>query len=107
MVEDNAPYHKGVLNKTITSSYGVRKLQFPANTPDLNPIENVSHIFKQRLRKRFAEDEQARPHTEDALWEAMREEWDAIPQSTIDRLVDGMPRRIVAVVDSNGSHIKW
>jgi len=28
-------------------------------------------------------------------------------QSTIDRLVDQMPHRIVAVVDSNGSQIKW
>ena len=79
MVEDNTRYHKGDLNKTITSSYSVGKLQFPANSPDLNPIENVWHIFKQRLRKRFAENEQARRHTEDALWEAMREEWDAIP----------------------------
>ena len=107
VVEDNAPYHKGGLNKTITSSYGVQKLQFPANSRNLNPIENVWHIFKQRLRKRFSENELARPHTEDELWEAMREEWDAIPQSTIDRLVDRMPHRIVAVVDSNGSHIKW
>jgi len=37
----------------------------------------------------------------------MRDEWDAIPQSTIDGLVDRMPHRTVAVVDSNGSHIKW
>lgn len=107
VVEDNAKCHKGRLNKAITDSYGVRKLPFPANSPDLNQIENIWHIFKQRLRKRFSDHEPAWPHTKDELWEGMQEEWEAIPQGMIDKLVDRMPQRIVAVVDNNGSHIKW
>ena len=105
VIEDNAQYHLAGVNREISLAFGVQKLPLPANSPDLNPIENVWHIFKQRLRKRFSTGE--RPHSEEQLWGMMEEEWDALDQGVIDRLIDSMPSRILAIVNAGGSHIKW
>jgi len=105
VIEDGAKYHQAGLNREISSAFGIQKLPLPANSPDLSPIENVWHIFKQRLRKRFSKIE--RPHSEDQLWEMMEAEWDAIDQEVIDRLIDSMPSRVQAIVNAGGSHIKW
>ena len=58
-----------------------------------------------RLRKRFSKGE--RPHSEEQLWGMMEQEWDALDQEVIDRLIGSMPSRILAIVKAGGSHIKW
>ena len=76
------------------------------NKPVTNLIENVWHLLKGQLRKRFTLVED-RPHTEEDLWMAMEEEWEAIDQITIDRLLYSMPNRVTAVISANGGHTKW
>ena len=104
--EDNATPHEGAPNRALTAAYGTRRLYLPANSPDLNLIENVWHLLKGRLRKRFTLVED-RPHTEEQLWTAMEEEWEAIDQITIDSLLDSMPNRVTAVISANSEHTKW
>jgi len=106
VMDDNVGYHRAGLNKVITSAFQIPKEPLPAFSPDLNPIENVWHILKSRLRKRFTKGEH-RPHSEDELWEALSEEWEAIDQGTIDRLIDSMPSRLADVIKAEGSHTKW
>jgi len=43
----------------------------------------------------------------DELWEALCEEWDAIPTSFFNSLIQSMPRRVQAVVASKGSGTKY
>ena len=105
VIEDNAKYHLAGLNREISSAFGVQKLPLPANSPDLNLIENVWYIFKQQLLRRFSKGE--RPHCEGQLWGIMEKEWDALNQGVINRLIDSMPSRILAIVNAGGSHIKW
>jgi len=33
------------------------------------------------------------PTSEDELWEAIQQAWEWIPVATVNRLIDGMPRR--------------
>lgn len=59
------------------------------------------------MRKRFTQNRWARPESEDALWKMMEEEWDTIDQEILDRLVDGLPWRVEAIIAVNGNHVKW
>jgi len=79
VLDDNALYHQAALaaqaaNRQVSSAYGIQKLPLLASSPDLNPIENVWHIFKQRLQRRLSKNVNERPHSEDELWAVMEEE---------------------------------
>ena len=48
-----------------------------------------------------------RTYTEDELWTAGVEEWDAIEQHKINELVRTMSQGIKAVIQAKGGHTKW
>ncbi|RPB01875.1 hypothetical protein L873DRAFT_1558628, partial [Choiromyces venosus 120613-1] len=72
----------------------------PANSLDLNPIENTWHILKSCLGKHFTSEHH--PHSEDELWEVLSKEWEEIDQSTLDRLIDSMPEWLADVIKAQG-----
>ena len=41
LMEDGAPMHRNVLSSAWRHVHGMKKLQWLANSPDLNPIENL------------------------------------------------------------------
>ncbi len=79
---------------------GVRLLPWPSRSPDLNPIEHVWDILGRRMQSRA-------PGNLNQLFEALQEEWDAIPQEDLDRLIQSMPRRVGMVISKRGSHTKY
>ena len=61
-------------------------MDWPSNSPDLNPIENLWSIVKRNVEKKM-------PKNISDLRRFMIEEWDDIPQSTLIGLVRSMKRR--------------
>jgi transposase len=107
MMEDGAPYHKGVasqrrmeLEKDGWIGWGPGT--WPASSPDLNPIENLWHILRSKIRKR-----KQQPRTKDALIEALKEEWANLDMGIVNDLIDSMPRRMQAVIDAKGGPTKY
>ena len=104
--EDGDPSH-GMRKKGLAQEYkdarGIRNLAHPAQSPDLNPIEGIWAILKQRLRRRVFD-------SEEEMKEAVQEEWSKITMQEIrDRIAD-MPRRCAALIKSGGGPIrgnKW
>ena len=85
----------------ITHSSKMCFSDWPAQSLDLNPIENLWHIIKRQVAKRPV----ARSVVE--LKQQIQEEWSAIPQDTIQTLVDSMPNRIAEVISACGGHTHY
>jgi len=65
---------------------------WPAQSPDLNPIEHLWTTLKRRVNSGPA------PRTVDKLWERLEETWWSIDPAVCRRLVELMPRQIEAVI---------
>ncbi|KAJ8875277.1 hypothetical protein PR048_023172 [Dryococelus australis] len=77
----------------IKADNNVRRLDWPAQSPDLNPIEHFWDELDRRVR-----DRQARPKSIAQLMEWLQEEWRRIPVDVLQTLVESMPDRVAAVI---------
>lgn len=75
-------------------------MDWPAQSPDMNPIENLWHILAREVEKR-------RPKNVAELEAMVREEWGKNPKVTLDDLIDSMPRRMQAVIEAKGGSTKY
>ena len=75
-------------------------MDWPAQSPDLNPIENLWTILKQKVHN-------SKPSSLDVLWETLNGFWDNIEESTIESLVASMPKRVKAVIAAKGGATRY
>ncbi len=66
--EDLAPAHTAKGTKSWFNYHGVTVLDLPANSPDLNPIENLWGIVRRKMRD-------TRPNNADGLKAAIKATW--------------------------------
>ena len=89
--QDLAPAHTARSTKTWFDAHAITVLDWPANSPDLNPIENVWGIIKRKMRD-------TRPKNKEELTASINEIWASITPRQCHRLIASMPQRIKAVV---------
>ena len=70
--EDNDPKHTSHLAQSFINENIPELLDWPANSPDLNPIENLWNLVKRNVEKRM-------PQNQKDLIQFMVEEWNSIP----------------------------
>jgi len=83
-----------------TQNYDI--LWWPAQSPDLNPIE---HLWT-HLKKKLSQYEEP-PNGMLELWERVQKEWDAIEPEVCQNLIESMPRRIKALLRARGGYTKY
>jgi transposase len=97
---DLAPAHASKSTAKWLADRHVQVLEWPANSPDANPIEFLWAIAKRRLQK-------LRPSKKEELKAAIQQIWTSITQEDCARLVQSMPRRIAAIIRSKGAPTRY
>lgn len=100
--QDNARPHSARVTQQLLADNNVRVLDWPPYSPDMNVIEHVWDLLDRRVRQRTPA-----PSTGPQLREAVQEEWRAIPQRQIDRIILSMPRRLRSLVRARGAHTEY
>ncbi|XP_061520202.1 phosphatidylglycerophosphatase and protein-tyrosine phosphatase 1 isoform X2 [Phycodurus eques] len=98
--QDLAPAHTPRRTKTWFDAHAITVLDWPANSPDLNPIENRWGIIKRKMRG-------TRPKNKEELTASIMEIWASITPSQCHRLIASMPRHIGAVIKAKGFPTKY
>ncbi|KAJ8869531.1 hypothetical protein PR048_028522 [Dryococelus australis] len=86
--DDNARCHVSRATMQWYADNNVRRLDWPAQSPDFNPIEHLWDEMDRRVRAR-----QMRPKSIAQLMEWLQEEWGQIPVDVLQTLVESMPDR--------------
>lgn len=100
--QDNDPKHTSLKAANWFKKNKVNVLKWPAQSPDLNPIEHLWQHLKRQLNAY-----EVPPAGIHELWEQVQVEWEKIPKEVCVNLIESMPRRIQAVIKAKGGHTKY
>ena len=93
--QDNASCHTAKHTRAFFSEVGLTVLPWPANSPDLNPIENIWSVLKQRVEKHSVK-------TKEDLIKAVKEEWCSLEKNLVRKTINSMKNRIDQVISRGG-----
>ena len=100
-MQDGASCHTAWLIQDYFAEQDYNILEWPSQSPDLNPIENLWAIMKRKLNSnriyRRADD----------LWDRFQDVWEAMDPEILKSLIDSMPRRLEAVIKARGGSTKY
>ena len=100
-LQDGAPCHRSKSTLTFLEREKVCYISdWPAQSPDLNIIENLWAHLKSELAKHC-------PKSSDELWNTLETIWYSIPNKIISDLYDSIPRRLQAVIKNRGLHTTY
>ena len=101
-MHDNAPIHRSDSTKRWLDRNGVKTIEWPPLSPDLNPIEN---LWGWLTRIVYAQGRQFSSVTE--LKSAIVSAWSEVPKDLLISLISSMKTRMLKVIESKGDSIDY
>ena len=101
-MDDNATPHRCRAVNTFVVQAGITRMPWPANSPDINPIENIWGELGRRVQENHP-----LPANRQQLLQYLQQEWANLPQALITRTVNTMRQRCVDCVAARGGHIRF
>ena len=98
--EDNDPKHTSRKAQKWRSRNHVKRISWPSQSPDLNPIENVWAILKANISNH-------KPTSTKELIRIIKKEWEKLDKTFAENLVSSMKNRISLVISNKGDHILY
>ena len=101
-MQDNAPCHKTRKIKDFLEKNGIPTLEWPPQSPYMNPIENIWNIIKTRRWKKYG-----MPSTRNELINQIFEIWDNLEIEVVENCIVNMERRLMEVIKMKGRATKY
>ena len=98
--EDNDPKHKSKLAAKWRADNEIERMDWPAQSPDQNCIENAWQVLKIRVSNRM-------PKNLKQLSRVIRDEWSKLSADYAKNLVNSMPDRVQAVIEAKGDYTMY
>jgi hypothetical protein len=98
---DNAQPHVAMICIQFQEFENVSVFTWPAYSLDMSPIQHVWDALDWRVQQRVPV-----PANIQQLHTVIEEEWDYIPQATINGLINSMRRRCVGLHEANGDYTR-
>lgn len=96
LMMDNDPKHTSRKARAWMEQNNINWWKTPAESPDLNPIENLWHELKEYLRR------EVKPKTKNELISGIVEFWDTVDISKCRKYIGHLKKVIPKVIDMNG-----
>ena len=100
--DDNAPPHRARLVNAFLQQQQVVRMNWPACSPDMNPIEHAWDLLGRRVRENHAP-----PANLQQLLGLLQQEWQAIPQADLANLIHSMRARCNECHQNRGSYTHY
>ena len=97
--QDNDPKHTAKITKEWLRDNSVNVLEWPSQSPDLNPIEHLWRDLKMAVHRRS-------PSNLMELERSCKEEWEKLPKNRCAKLVASYSKRLEAVIGAKGASTK-
>lgn len=101
-MDDNARPHRARLVDEYLESEDIHRMDWPAKSPDLNPIEHAWDALGRAIAIR-----QPPPRTIPELKTALVEEWEGLPQALLNSLINSMHTRCACCLSVRGDHTPY
>ncbi|KAG2469759.1 TCB1 transposase, partial [Polypterus senegalus] len=98
--QDNNPKHTAKISKKWLQDNSVNVLEWPSQSPDLNPIEHLWRDLKMAVHRRF-------PSNLMELERCCKEEWAKLAKDRCAKLVASYSKRLEAVIVAKGASTKY
>ena len=105
-LQDGDPSQNSAVAMDAVAEVGGKKFGIPPRSPDLNPIENLFHLVKRKMRK-CAVQQNIEHESYPEFLARIKATMMSIENRVIDNLIGSMTKRIDMVVKAKGQRIKY
>ena len=107
-VQDGDPSQNSLLARKAMSQCNCEStlIHIPPRSPDTNPIENIFHLVKKRLRKQALQ-EKVTKESYVEFQERVVNTFRALPVETVNKTIASIDKRLEMIKEKKGNRIKY